>query len=93
MNFQPLGNRVLVEIDVQVQTKSGLYIPQTAATGARFGKVVAVGTSYPAGSMMVEHTLKVGERVVIDEIGGLNLAIEGTEYLIVRNEEILGRVA
>ncbi len=85
MSFQPLGNRVLIQREEQTnQTASGLYIPDSAKEKPLNGKVVAVGKE------AIEAGINEGDTVVFPKYGGTELTIEGTEYLIMSSDDILG---
>lgn len=85
MSFTPLGNRVLIEREEQTnQTASGLYIPDSAKEKPLQGKAVAVGKE------AIEAGINEGDVVVFPKYGGTELTIEGTEYLIMSSDDILG---
>ena len=85
MSFTPLGNRVLIQREEQTnQTASGLYIPDSAKEKPLNGKVVAVGKE------AIEAGINEGDTVVFPKYGGTELTIEGTEYLIMSSDDILG---
>ena len=85
MRFTPLGNRVLIERKEQTnQTASGLYIPDSAKEKPLEGKVIAVGKD------AIEAGINEGDTVVFPKYGGTELSIEGTEYLIMSSDDILG---
>lgn len=91
MDFLPAGNRVLVELDEVTTSSSGkLYIPQTASAGPKTGKVVVVSSPYFVGGARVESVFKPNQKVLVDELGGLKLTIHNKEYLVLRNEDIIG---
>ncbi len=85
MSFTPLGNRVLIEREEQSnQTASGLYIPDSAKEKPLQGKAVAVGKE------AIEAGINEGDVLVFPKYGGTELTIEGTEYLIMSSDDILG---
>ena len=85
MSFQPLGNRVLILREEQTnQTASGLYIPDSAKEKPLNGKVIAVGKD------AIEAGINEGDTVVFPKYGGTELTINGTEYLIMSSDDILG---
>lgn len=85
MSFTPLGNRVLIEREEQTnQTASGLYIPDSAKEKPLQGKAVAVGKD------AIEAGINEGDMLVFPKYGGTELTIEGTEYLIMSSDDILG---
>ncbi len=83
MNFQPLGNRVLVERMEETQTTaSGIIIPDNAKEKPSQGKIVAVGSD-------VEE-INVGDSVVFGKYSGNEIALDGTDYLIMDADDIFG---
>jgi chaperonin GroES len=83
MNFQPLGNRVLVERMEETQaTASGIIIPDNAKEKPSQGKIVAVGSD-------VEE-ISVGDTVVFGKYSGNDITLDGTEYLIMDADDIFG---
>ncbi len=89
LNIKPLSDRVLVEpVAAETQTASGIYIPETAKEKPQKGKVVAVG----AGKKDHEMTVKVGDTVLYGKYSGTELKLEGTDYLMMREDDILAIV-
>lgn len=89
LNIKPLSDRVLVEpVAAETQTASGIYIPETAKEKPQKGKVVAVG----AGKQDHEMTVKVGDTVLYGKYSGTELKLEGTDYLMMREDDILAIV-
>ena len=87
MAFIPLANRVLVEREEQTnQTASGLYIPDTAKEKPLEGKVVAVGPD------AIKDGINEGDTVVFANFSGMEITIEGSEYLILLSKEVLGLI-
>jgi len=85
MSFQPLGNRVLILREEQTnKTASGLYIPDSAKEKPLEGKVIAVGKE------AIELGINEGDVVVFQKYGGTEIIMEGTEYLIMSSDDILG---
>jgi len=85
MSFQPLGNRVLIERKEQTnQTASGLYIPDSAKEKPLNGKVIAVSNG------AIEAGINEGDVVVFPKFGGTEVNIDGTDYLIMSSDDILG---
>jgi len=86
LKIQPLSDRVLVEPqEAETKTASGLYIPDSAKEKPQQGKVVAVGT----GKKDHKMTVKIGDIVLYGKYSGSELKYEGTDYLIMREEDIL----
>ena len=92
MKVKPLNDRVLVKRIEEVQvTKGGIVIPDTAKEKPIEGKVIAVGPGKmsDAGSRMALQ-LKEGDRVLFGKYAGTEIKMEGEEYLMMREEDILG---
>lgn len=86
VNIKPLSDRVLVEpVAAETQTASGLYIPDTAKEKPLKGTVVALGN----GKKDEPMTVKVGDTVLYGKYSGTELKFEGTDYLIMREDDIL----
>jgi chaperonin GroES len=87
MAFEPLKDRLLVLREEQSnQTASGLYIPDTAKEKPLEGKVVAVGPDAKNDGINIDDT------VVFANFSGMEITIEGTEYLILLSKEVLGLI-
>ncbi len=92
MNVRPLRDRVVVRrIEEQEQKVGGIIIPDTAKEKPQQGKVIAVGTGKVNDEGKVfPLDVKVGDTVLFGKYSGTEIKLEGTDYLIVREEEILG---
>ena len=87
LNFKPLADRVVVEpVAAENKTAAGIYIPDCAKEKPQQGKVVAVGN----GKKDHDMTVKVGDSVLYGKFSGTELKLEGKDYLIMREDEILG---
>ncbi|MBP7173370.1 MAG: co-chaperone GroES [Cloacibacterium sp.] len=87
VNFKPLADRVLVEpTQAETKTASGIIIPDTAKEKPQEGIVIAVGNGKPDEPM----TVKVGDKVLYGKYSGSDLKIDGKDYLIVREGDLLG---
>jgi len=83
IKFKPLKDRVFVSFTEELErTAGGIYIPDAAKEKPQKGKVEAVGGEV--------KTLKVGDAVLFDKYAGTKIAIDGTDFLIVKEEDILG---
>ena len=86
MNFQPLGNRVLVErVEEPTKTPSGIIIPDNAKEKPLEGNVLAIGPEVEE-----EGQIKVGDKVVFAKYSGTEINLDGKEYLILSTDDILG---
>lgn len=84
--IKPLADRVLVEpLEAETKTASGIIIPDTAKEKPQRGTVVAVGP----GTKDEPLTVKVGDTVLYGKYSGTELKLEGTEYLMMRESDIL----
>jgi len=89
LNIKPLADRVVIEpLPAETQTASGLYIPDSAQEKQQKGKVVAVG----AGKKDHDMTVKVGDTVLYGKYAGSELKLGGTDYMIMREDDILAIV-
>ncbi|MHA6697012.1 co-chaperone GroES [Chryseobacterium sp. A301] len=87
VNFKPLADRVLVEpTAAETKTASGIIIPDTAQEKPQEGTVVAVGP----GKKDEPTTVKVGDKVLYGKYSGSELKLEGKDFLIVRESDLLG---
>jgi chaperonin GroES len=94
VNMKPLGDRVLVQpIEEEEVKKGGIIIPDTAKEKPQEGKVVALGTGkLNEEGKKIDFTVKKGDRVLISKYGGTEIKIEDQNYLIMREDDILGIV-
>jgi chaperonin GroES len=86
MNIKPLADRVLVEPkEAETKTASGLYIPDTAKEKPQQGKVIATGS----GKKDEPMELKEGDIVLYGKYSGTEITVEGKEYLMMRQSDVL----
>jgi len=86
LKIKPLADRVLVEpAEAEEKTSSGLYIPDTAKEKPQKGSIVAVGT----GKKDEPMTVKVGDTVLYGKYSGTEITVEGKDYLMMRESDIL----
>ena len=92
MNLRPLSDRILVQrIEENVKTKGGIIIPDTAKEKPVEGKVVATGKGRMGeDGKLLPMDVKVGDRVLFSKYGGSDVKIDGIDYLILRQDDILG---
>ncbi len=90
MNLKPLADRVIVKpAPAEEKTKGGLYIPDTGKEKPQYGEIVAVGPGKTADSgQLVEMEVKVGQKVLYGKYSGTEVAVEGEDYLIMRESDI-----
>jgi chaperonin GroES len=92
INVKPLGDRVLVQpLDEKEVNKGGIIIPDTAKEKPQEGTVAAIGTGkLDDNGKKIEFTVKVGDKVLISKYGGTEIKIDGGNYLVMREDDILG---
>ncbi|EAX46892.1 chaperonin Cpn10 [Thermosinus carboxydivorans Nor1] len=92
--IKPLGDRVVIKaLEREEKTKSGILLPDTAKEKPQEGKVIAVGT----GKMLENGTrvpldVKEGDKVIFSKYAGTEVKIDGEEYLILSERDILAIV-
>src|SRR5215204_7825468 len=92
MKFRPLHDRVVVErVSAEEKTAGGIIIPDTVKEKRQQGKIIAVG---PGGrdenGKLIPIDLKVGERVLFGKWSGTEVKIDGHDYLIMKESDIMG---
>lgn len=88
--LRPLADRVVVKpIQAEEKTKGGLVLPDTAKEKPQEGEIIAVGPGKFENGAKVPMELKVGDRVLYSKYSGSEIKIEGEEYLIVREQDVL----
>jgi chaperonin GroES len=92
MRFRPLHDRVVVRrIEAEEKTAGGIIIPDTAKEKPQQGEVIAVG---PGGrdetGKLIPIDLKVGDRVLFGKWSGTEVKIDGEEYLIMKESDVMG---
>ena len=85
-SMRPISDRVVVKpAQAEEKTKGGIIIPDTAKEQPQRGEIVAVGPGKDGKSM----TVKVGDEVLYGKYAGQNVELEGVDYLIMREDDIL----
>lgn len=94
MKIRPLNDRILVKRLAEVEkTKGGIIIPDSAKEKPAEGEVVAVGPGKLDDSgKRVKPDVKKGDRVLFSKYGGTDVKFDGEDYLIMREDDILGVV-
>ena len=92
MNVRPLHDRLLVRrIEEKETVRGGIIIPDTAKEKPQEGEVVAVGPGrVTEDGKRIALDVKKGDRVLIGKYSGTDVKIDGTEYVILREDEVLG---
>ncbi|MEY2988260.1 MAG: hypothetical protein RJB13_1781 [Pseudomonadota bacterium] len=94
MKVRPLADRILVKrVEEETKTAGGILIPDNAKEKPMEGSVVAVGAGKVLNDGKVRPMeVKVGDRVLFSKYSGTEIKLEGTEHLILREDDILGIV-
>jgi len=92
MNIRPLYDRIVVKrIEEKEQVQGGIIIPDTAKEKPQEGEVVAVGRGKRLeNGNLVPLDVKVGDRILFGKYSGNEIKLDGVEYLIMREDEVLG---
>ncbi|MDD3473235.1 MAG: co-chaperone GroES [Syntrophaceae bacterium] len=94
MKFRPLYDRILVErVESEEVTKGGIILPDTAKEKPQQGKIIAVGHGRRLeDGKVIPLELKAGDTVLFGKYSGSEIKIEGVEYLIMKEDDVLGLV-
>jgi len=88
--LKPLGNKILIEpLEAEEVTKSGIIIPDSAKEERSEGKVIAIGSGLVDGKEY-KFSVKIGDKVLYGKYSGEEVKIEGKDYKVVKEDEILG---
>lgn len=94
IKLRPLGDRIVVEpMEAEEKTKGGIILPDTAKEKPQEGKVVAVGKGKTDDNgKLIPMEVKVGDKVLYGKYAGTEITIEGKEYMILKEEDVLAIV-
>jgi len=94
MNFRPLHDRILIKrIEEKETAKGGIIIPDTAKEKPQEGEVIAVGNGKMSeDGKVVPLDVKAGDRILFGKYSGSQIKMDDEEYLILKEEEVLGVV-
>jgi chaperonin GroES len=92
--IKPLGDRVVVKaLEREEKTKSGIVLPDTAKEKPQEGKIIAVGTGkLLENGQRVPLDVKEGDKVIFSKYGGTEIKIDGQDYLILSERDVLAIV-
>ncbi len=91
MNLKPLGDRVIIKVlEKEEKTSSGIVLPDKAREKPQEGEVKAVGDGKVLDDgTRVQMDVKVGDKVIFSKYAGSEIKLDGEEYLILRQDDIL----
>ncbi len=93
MTIKPLSDRVVIKsVEAEETTKSGIILTASAQEKPQIAEVVAVGPGGIVDGKEVKMTLKVGDKVLYGKYSGTDVKVDGVEYKIVRQDDILAIV-
>lgn len=93
MNIKPLADRVVIKmLEAEETTKSGIILAGTAKEKPQIAEVVAVGPGGIVDGKEVKMELQVGDKVLMSKYAGTEVKLDGVEYTILRQNEILAKV-
>ena len=93
MNVKPLADRVVIKMEeAEETTKSGIVLAGSAKEKPQIAQVIAVGPGGNVDGKEIEMYLKVGDRVIASKYSGTEVKLDGTEYTILRQSDILAIV-
>ena len=95
MNLKPIGEKVLVELlEAKEKTKGGIILPDTAKEKPQEGKIIAVGKgkTLASGKVIPPH-VKAGDKILFGKYSGNEVQVDGHDYLIMNEDDILAIVA
>ena len=91
-NIRPLSDRVVVEPrELETKTAGGIYIPDTADKDKPIqGTIIAIGNGKYVDGKLLPLQVKVGDQVLFGKYAGTNVKLDETDYLVMREEDIMG---
>ena len=93
MNIKPLGDRVVIKmLESEETTKSGIVLPGSAKEKPQMAEVLAVGPGGLVDGKEVKMEVKVGDKIIYSKYAGTEVKLDGDEYIIVRQSDILAVV-
>lgn len=92
LKIRPLADRIVVEPkELETKTKGGIFIPDTADKDKPIeGTVLAIGTGKYIDGKMQPLQIKVGDSILFGKYSGTSIKLEGKEYLVMREEDVMG---
>ena len=93
MNIKPLGDRVVIQkLEAETTTKSGILLTGTAKQQPQEAKVVAIGPGAMVEGKRVPMDVQVGNKVLYSKYAGTDVKVDGEEYIILKQDDILAIV-
>jgi len=93
MNIKPLGDRVLIKrLEAEEKTKSGIVLPGTAKEQPQMAEVIAVGPGGVVDGKEIKMEVKSGDKVIFSKYAGTDIKVDGEEYMLLSQKDILAIV-
>ena len=93
MNIKPLGDRVVIKMtEAEETTKSGIILTAGAKEKPQIAEVVAVGPGATENGKLIPMEVKVGDKVLVSKYSGTEVKVDGTEYTILKQSDVLAIV-
>lgn len=93
MNIKPLADRVVIKmVETEETTKSGIILTGSAKEKPQIAEIVAVGPGGVVDGKEIKMELKVGDRVLMSKYAGTEVKLDGIEYTILRQSDILAKI-
>lgn len=93
MNIKPLADRVVIKmVEAEETTQSGIILAGTAKEKPQIAEVVAVGPGGVVDGKEIKMELAIGDKVLMSKYAGTEVKIDGVEYTILRQSEILAKI-
>ena len=93
MNIKPLGDRVVIKmVEAEETTKSGIVLPGSAKEKPQIAEVVAVGPGGVIDGKEIKMELSVGDKVITSKYAGTEIKLDGTEYTILKQGDVLAKI-
>ncbi len=93
MNIKPLADRVVVKlVEAEEKTKTGIFLTASAQEKPQVAEVVAVGPGAYEDGKLIPMEVKVGDKVITSKYSGTEVKMDGNEYTIVKQSDILAIV-
>ena len=92
MNIKPLADRVVIKMVESEETKSGIVLPGTAKEKPQYAEVMAVGPGGVVDGKEIKMEVAVGDKVIVSKYSGTEVKLDGQEYTILRQSDILAKI-
>ena len=93
MTLKPLQNRVVIKfVEAEEKTKTGIILTASAQEKPQIAEIIAVGAGKVEDGKLIPVTVKVGERVIASKYAGTSVKMDGVEYVVLSEDDILAIV-